>query len=588
VSFDLNRLFFGFCNTPEYIVRLEGQMSQSENQITWKNLAELGGYSAAGVSWLLAISGRMPGNYPTTTSVVTIGITSLAVVIWRWRAMRSTRQSLVAHSNTQIRSKSSLENKMNGLLGRLRNQRRTRRIFLPFRWLAILILRISITLIRLISSAFDDLTDHLRSNSRNVYVLLLPRRWIDSIFIISVVLVSSYLVYSRLPAILDELKDPLLLCNPQKSDQPLRILVANILEPESSQPLYVEERLYDFLSEHQEEGQFEVCRWKEAISVQSEAKKVASSHQADMLIWGRRGVIYEIHLEVPAWDKLSKTISESSATDAASVSFQLAEPAHIGYVTEFAMSEMLFFRGKAVTAQERLERALNNARNDKLAATYSNDIAQGYFLLGLLYDPNVPGAQVDEDKAIEAYSQAITLNGDLFAAMLNRGVIRANRNEIRDAVADFSLLIERNTPLKCSAYINRASLQSDPQAEDLDLGAAIACSEGSKKAEGYFFRGSVRMGRQDYQGAIEDLKQAVALDPQGFYNYHLLGMAQLYAGQTNEARETYRQIVPTLKQDTRQQVLDELGHVAQDKPTIAPVIDEIMRDLKAARLPDSQ
>src|SRR5262245_50143304 len=132
-------------------------MSQPERQSIWKTIAELGGYSAAVVSWLLAISGRMPGSYPTTTSVVTIGITSVAVIIWRWRAVRRTRQSQIAHGGTPTPARHPWERRVIALVNRLRDPRGVKKAFLPFRWLAKVILQIGLALTRLVIISFNEL-----------------------------------------------------------------------------------------------------------------------------------------------------------------------------------------------------------------------------------------------------------------------------------------------------------------------------------------------------------------------------------------------------------------------------------------------
>jgi tetratricopeptide (TPR) repeat protein len=126
---------------------------------------------------------------------------------------------------------------------------------------------------------------------------------------------------------------------------------------------------------------------------------------------------------------------------------------------------------------------------------------------------------------------------------------------------------------------------SDPQAAARDFDQALQYTEGVNKAEVYFFRGTIRMGNEDYSGAVEDLEHAVALNPQEYFFFHYLGLAQLFAGQPDGARQTYEQIVPTLDEATRQQVLNDLSALAEDRTDLKPVIDEIIARVKAAKLP---
>jgi tetratricopeptide (TPR) repeat protein len=520
-------------------------MSQAENleplKALFKAIAEISGYAAVLVSYILAISGRTPGQAPVSTSIATILITTIFVVGWRWRSIKRQNSSSSG-----------------------------------------LVLTLPASAIPPEKTPLHNLLEPIKRTTRKNYIYSLRRRRVESGILLGVTLLCVSWTGSHFNAALQEFSNPLLSCSTGGKKE-LRILIANIQDLGDQPGLLVEDRLYDFLSDYQG-GQFEVCRWKEPISVRSTAKGVALSNGADMLIWGRRDIIYEIHLEVPAWESLNRTLSRTSSEEATSYQFQLTEWEHLGYVTEFAISEMIFLSGESALAQERLETALNLAKQADFAKEHKKDIAAGYFLLGLFYDPNTDSNRQSPQKAIDAYTQAVVWQDDLYGSVLNRGVIRASEGQTEDAIQDFSLLIDRDASLKGSAYINRAFLQSDPQAMEDDIDNAINFAEGIDKAEGYFFRSQLRLDREDHQGAIEDLKQAVALDPQGYYNYHMLGMVQLSVGQFEAARETYKQILPTLDEFTRQQVLDELAQVAETMPDLQLVIEEISAMLEAVKL----
>ena len=281
-------------------------MSQAENpdplKTAFKAFTEIVGYPVVLVSYLLALSGRLPGPAPITTSIATVIITSLFVVGWRWREIK--RQKDKPPGEARLIVPAGANPTKNSLL--------------------------------------DSLFDPVKRSGRKNYRHSLARRRVESGILLGVTLFSVIWAGSHFQAALGEFGNPLLACSQPESKKILRILIADILETDTQSPLLVEERLFDFLSERQDEGQFEVCRWKEAIAVRTQAREVAVSNGANMLIWGRRDVLYEIHLEVPAWENPDRTISETSSDEASSVGFQITEAKHLGYLTEIAMSEIFF------------------------------------------------------------------------------------------------------------------------------------------------------------------------------------------------------------------------------------------------------
>jgi tetratricopeptide (TPR) repeat protein len=148
--------------------------------------------------------------------------------------------------------------------------------------------------------------------------------------------------------------------------------------------------------------------------------------------------------------------------------------------------------------------------------------------------------------------------------------------ETQLAIDDFSALIEQDTPIAADAYVNRSALL--PECSD----AALADLNEAIKFDpmAYSFRGSFRQNCGDIQSAIEDYQRAVDARPQEYFLYHLLGVAQLEAGQSEDARQTYREMKPHLDQDTKEFVVDDLRTYIDVFPWEREVIEEIIRELE--------
>jgi tetratricopeptide (TPR) repeat protein len=509
-----------------------------------KTITDIGAYVAAFTTYLVAIRGTADTPYPKTTTLLTIFATSVVVVSWRWSQLKRKKlKRKKANSRSRLNVENSETPRQGSLLARF----------------------------------FDPLSQSSREN----YMLPLFRRRIEGGVLFSlIVLTLGWTVFNFRGAFDEWGKDPALACSPDNQGNSLLVVVADLLQTNSQQQLLISDKIFESLVSHQRAGQFDVCRLSETIQLSTLALETAEKYKADVVVWGRSDVIYEIHLEVPAMNIPDRKLSELSSTEAASVEFQFKEPEHIAYVTQFILSELQWLNGQIVEAQTRLIDVLAKSKLDSLDVTHPRDFADGYFLLGLFYDPGF-SEYSNPQKSLEAYASAIILNPDLFEARLNHGLILRDLGRAEEAILDFTFLIENNTPLKGSAYIGRGTSQNDPAAAMRDLTAAIEFDP----AEAYFYRGTVRLNQEDYQGAINDFEQAVALDPQGFYTYHLLGQAQLYAGEMEAAQLTYIQIVPYLDEESRQQVILELEEDAQNSPEITPTVEEIIRALKAAKLP---
>lgn len=504
---------------------MSGDKSSGSFNSMFKSLGEITAAVTAVLAYLQAIFKLVDTAYPDTISLLTIVFTSVMVVSWRW--------------------------------GKLMQKKRK-------------------------TSARGTFLERLREPLTNVkpdpYVLSLTRRRVEAALLVALVLFTAGWVRVNAAGMIDELATkPGLTCSPPPGDVTGRILVADLVQSTSDSPILISDKVYNELVNHQQEGRYSVCRLAEPISLNSVAETRAQDHQADLVVWGLTDpVTYEIHLTAPTLGNPDRTLLEVASAEAASAEFQFTEPEHISFAAQFALSEILFIKGQTLEAQANLNELLQSPPEQ----LQPQALAEGYFLQGLFYDPGFSD-NPDEEWALTAYQKAVDLDPEFYAASFNRGLILMYANRVEEAIAAFTYVIEGDGGLKASALVNRASLLDDPEArlQDLDLTVQLDA------AEGYFFRGIERMNQEDYRGAIEDFTQAVRADPGGYYNYHLLGQAQLYAGETEAAKQTYVRIIPTLDEESRNQVILELREDALHTPEIAPAVDEIIASLQEANLP---
>jgi len=162
-------------------------------------------------------------------------------------------------------------------------------------------------------------------------------------------------------------------------------------------------------------------------------------------------------------------------------------------------------------------------------------------------------------------------------------LVLGDMGRVDEAIQEYTFLIDNTSSTwKGRAFINRAFLQSDPDARIKDLNAAIQY----EPEDGYFFLGIEYMDRKDYKTAIENFEKAVEYGPETYSNYQYLGLNQLHAGEYEAAKETYQRIIPHLESaENRDQVIQELRDETANSPAMQPTADEIIKSLLAAKLP---
>jgi lipoprotein NlpI/predicted aspartyl protease len=138
---------------------------------------------------------------------------------------------------------------------------------------------------------------------------------------------------------------------------------------------------------------------------------------------------------------------------------------------------------------------------------------------GLIF-PTTPAADCDDrfrgkdmQEALAAYDRAIAANPGDTKALLSRAELRQRRNDPQGAVADLDAVIRlepNNAPALSMRALARAGLK-DYDGALADADAAIA--NGMRTAQMYVRRAGVRRAMRDYARAIDELGEALKLDP---------------------------------------------------------------------------
>ncbi len=123
------------------------------------------------------------------------------------------------------------------------------------------------------------------------------------------------------------------------------------------------------------------------------------------------------------------------------------------------------------------------------------------------------------DKALDAFADAIRYNPKYAAPYSNRANIYVQKKEFDKALADYTKVIELQ-PDSAVAYIHRALVYRDEADHDkvlADLADAIRLDP--KYPHIYQTRGNIHFMHKDYAKAIPDFTEAIAIDPQAVQSY---------------------------------------------------------------------
>lgn len=499
------------------------------NESLLKLLSEIAGLTAGIIGYFVSLFGLMKGQYSKTAAVLTLVLTTVFLVRWRWRGIAERKEKKGKGTKSKTTS----------------------------------------------AHFFDP----LRSATAEFYRLPLPRRRIEATVLGILSLFTLVRTGIQLPAVVSEwTKVPDLACHTPDENAKYRVVVAS-LNQYAEQKLVIADRIFDELVTDSAGNLYTVCRLDQVLENSDDVEKAILAYEADVLIWGRSDVQgYEIHLRVPRLSESDRNASNVSIEEAASYSFQQVEPENVSFISQFTLTELLILEGRFDEGKARLEQILIGA--DQIGVRKEN-IADGYYLLGLYYDPYF-SPDADIQKAVATYSQAIENDSTLFEAWVNRGSLYMDLGQKELAFADFSYLIEHGSrEYEGMAYINRADLQKDPEAAKADLDAAV-------KADpelGHYYRGLWYLKAQEYALARDDLQQAIMYNAEVYLYYEYLGIAQLHTGDEEAARQTFSDMVPYLTGEDRESVIADLEAEGNAYRNLQAGIDAIIEDLKSAEIP---
>ena len=118
------------------------------------------------------------------------------------------------------------------------------------------------------------------------------------------------------------------------------------------------------------------------------------------------------------------------------------------------------------------------------------------------------------DKAVEHYTEAVTLNPELAETYNNRGNVYYNKGEFGRAIQDYNRTIDLN-PRLTQAYNNRGNAYHKEGKLDFairDFNAAITLNP--ELADAYSNRGNAYSSKGEFDAAIRDFNTAIGLNPE--------------------------------------------------------------------------
>jgi|GEM_PF-2151048 len=476
----------------------------SLNQIP-KMLGEIGGFVTAILAYLLAIVGYAPSPfsaYSSTISILTILVTLVVLWLWRWAKITKKKSTEIA----------ALEEKRE-------------------------------------ASLTDTLLGPFRSSHSWLFSMSLPRRRFEIICLSSLTLLTVSITGLKIPLVIEEISG--LHCLNKISNAP-RIIIANF---SASNPSPFDNNLA-IAMEMQVKDQLQICRYNRPVEFPDEAKKIGDQSQAMLVIWGNTSEeVVKVYWKAVNWEMLDERTEISLG--------QGQDEDDIALFIQMIGTEILFNQDQVAEAQKNIGAAVEAAEaveadeSRALARTNPKLLASGYFLQGLLFDPNqlTKALQAaDTPKAIRAYSQAIELDPDLDTAHQNRSLLYwMKQHDPEKAKNDCEALISKHSE---TYYIDACLICGQIYLEQKNYGQAIA------KFEIALQDASVDEAHPDYP-----------------YLVHYLGQAYLLHGEALLAEQTYQRL-HTLNPEDAEVFINDLTEI-QNAPELPPDTQAIIKRIIA-------
>jgi serine/threonine-protein kinase len=145
--------------------------------------------------------------------------------------------------------------------------------------------------------------------------------------------------------------------------------------------------------------------------------------------------------------------------------------------------------------------------------------------------------------AVADFTGAIAVNPRLAVAFYNRGNAHRTLGALDPAIADFARVMELD-PRHAAAWNNRGVIRQsrgDPAGAEADYTRAIELDPSHGVA--HYNRGNVRRSRGDAKGAVADYTRAVEIDPRHADAFLNRGATLHAAGDLKGAREDYTRVI---------------------------------------------
>jgi len=139
----------------------------------------------------------------------------------------------------------------------------------------------------------------------------------------------------------------------------------------------------------------------------------------------------------------------------------------------------------------------------------------------------------DNDNAMQDFNKAIAIRPGYALAYANRGYIHRSRQKLDEAIADTSTAI-RLDPKSRWAYENKQQWRAlfDDAQKMIELSPDYRL--------GYEFRGRAYLESGQYQSAVADFTQCIAMDLTAVYGYRMRGRARYFLNEFDNAAADFQ------------------------------------------------
>ncbi len=473
-------------------------MSESKGSDDFGKLVKTLGEIAGYVSTILPylLAILGKGSIPYPTLVATLTFMVSVIILWRWRWPKITKmKSSVSGGKAQRRKTTGMQN----------------------------------------------LRDLFQAGTSQLYRMSLPRRRVETTLLSLFVCSALGLGIVNASSIQEEITGFHCLSDARG----FRVVISDF----SSEEHQFENNLANVM-DLQSGQKFQICRYNKPVQLTDQAEKAGRKKGAGLLVWGNySGEFANVYWTAIDWETPTPPPAKVPTSEGQEAAF----------LAENISAQVLFHQGEVGEAQKLMENALDTAEGQSWIQSNPTLLADGYFLLGLLFDPKyAPAGNANTRTAIDEYTLAIkTIEKwglDLESAYRNRALLYYDEGNLEKAIKDYTVLIDKHTDDVNSMYLMRAQAYTD----------SGNCSL-----------------------AIADMGQVLQnpdIETDVFYPYyiHSLGMAYLSCGDLTAAQDIYQKM-PPLSEEDKEAFLGRLNDLAVSsgvpklQETIHSIVDHIQQ-----------